>query len=166
MFKGSLVLTAGNDPIPNEGLEPKSCDFGDRVLAGVLRPIGRSTSSVTRIELPSPRSRRLKQTTSETCSRRGLVSARFAETSSHVTETLLRRAVSETSLRHAVTPLRQAEASFRRRRCCVSDIRIEGISKRANPSLIAVIIDVPDREVPLPLPDGHGILNSIRSALN
>jgi hypothetical protein len=46
MFKGSLVLTAENDPIPNKGLEPKSCDFGDRVLAGVLRPIGRSTSSV------------------------------------------------------------------------------------------------------------------------
>ena len=80
MFKGSLVLTAGNNPIPNKGVEPKNCDFGGRVLAGVLRPRGRSTSSVTRIELPRPRLRRPKSTTSETCSHRELVSVRFAAT--------------------------------------------------------------------------------------
>jgi len=63
--------------------------LADRVLAAAFRP----TSSLTPIELPSPRLRRLKPTTSETCFRREIVSARFTET----------------SLRHSVTPLRSNE---------------------------------------------------------
>ena len=78
--------------------------LADQVLAGSRRPEARPPPPWTQIELPDQRSRRLRPTTSETCSRRGFVSARFAVTSLRLTETLLHRAVtsshvSETSLR-------------------------------------------------------------------
>ena len=45
-FSSTAERFPGNNPISNKGLEPKNCDFYDRVLAGVLRPRGRSISCV------------------------------------------------------------------------------------------------------------------------
>jgi hypothetical protein len=115
----SLALTVSRLPggkfsVRSDNSQIETVILADRVLAAAFRPEAGPSSSLTQIELPSPRSRHPKPTTSETCSRREVVSLRLAVTSLHVTETLLRRAVTssrvgETSLLHDCNAVTLAE---------------------------------------------------------
>ena len=67
-------LPGGKFKVRSDTSSIETVIFADRVLAAAFRPEAGPTSSLTRIELPGPRSRHPKPTTSETCSRREIVS--------------------------------------------------------------------------------------------